>query len=281
MSIFELLGYVGGIFSIATYSMKTMIPLRMMAIASNVIFIAYSAIDLVYPVLILHVVLLPLNAYRLRQMMQLVAHVRHAAHGDLRMDWLKPFMSHRNCAAGDVLFRQGDPANEMFFTLSGRFRLKELGIDLGEGEVVGELGLLAPENRRGQTLECVEDGEVLTITYDEVRQLYFQNPEFGFYFLRLTTQRLFQNIARLEGEVAKPAGARAGLRLQGGGDGDIRRRGPEEEERRTRSAQDLSQLSLAEIAERIEILKAEIARLEADAAAKRASATAAQAFFKR
>jgi len=45
--------------------------------------------------------------------------------------------------------------------------------------------------------------------------------------------------------------------------------------------EDLSELSLHELAERVEMLKAEIARLEADAAAKRASATAAQTFFKR
>lgn len=68
----------------------------------------------------------------------------------------------------------------MFFTPTGRFRLRELNMELGAGEVVGELGLLAPENRRSQTLECVESGEALPITYDQVRQLFFQNPEFGF-----------------------------------------------------------------------------------------------------
>ncbi len=45
--------------------------------------------------------------------------------------------------------------------------------------------------------------------------------------------------------------------------------------------EDLATLSLEELAERIAILKAEIARLEAAANAKRASASAAQTFFKR
>jgi CRP-like cAMP-binding protein len=209
MGAFELLGYVGGAFNVATYSMKTMIPLRIMAIVSNCIFIVYGGIAGVYPVLILHVVLLPLNAVRLREMLRLVAEIREAVAGELNMDWLKPFMSRRRCAKGDVLFRQGEPANEMFFTLSGRFRLRELDMEVGTGQVVGELGLLAPENRRSQTLECLADGEVLTITYDQVRQLYFQNPEFGFYFLRLTTERLFQNIARLEAELARLGGRAA------------------------------------------------------------------------
>jgi CRP-like cAMP-binding protein len=64
---------------------------------------------------------------------------------------------------------------------------------------VGELGFLAPDNRRTQSLECTEDGQVLFITYDRLLEIYFQNPEFGYYFLRLSTERLLQNIARLEG----------------------------------------------------------------------------------
>jgi CRP-like cAMP-binding protein len=41
----------------------------------------------------------------------------------------------------------------------------------------------------------------LTITYEKLLELYFQNPEFGYYFLRLTTERLMQNISRLEGAI--------------------------------------------------------------------------------
>ena len=50
---------------------------------------------------------------------------------------------------------------------------------------------------------------MLTITYDKLLELYFQNPEFGYYFLRLTTERLMQNIARLEGIVAESEKAQA------------------------------------------------------------------------
>jgi uncharacterized small protein (DUF1192 family) len=45
--------------------------------------------------------------------------------------------------------------------------------------------------------------------------------------------------------------------------------------------QDLSLLSVEELAERIAALKAEIARLEASIGAKRASRTSADQFFKR
>jgi CRP-like cAMP-binding protein len=87
----------------------------------------------------------------------------------------------------------------MFFTVTGKFLVTELGIELPPGRLVGELGFLSPDNRRTQSLECTEDGQVLAITYDRLLEIYFQNPEFGYYFLRLSTERLLQNITRLEG----------------------------------------------------------------------------------
>jgi CRP-like cAMP-binding protein len=119
------------------------------------------------------------------------------------MEWLKPYMTRRAVKAGEVLFAKGDAAHCMFFTLNGRYRLRESDIAITPNQLVGEMGFLAPENRRTQTLECVEAGEVLSIAYDDLRQLYFQNPEFGFYFLRLTSERLFQNVAHLEQEVER------------------------------------------------------------------------------
>jgi CRP-like cAMP-binding protein len=68
---------------------------------------------------------------------------------------------------------------------------------------MGEFGFLTPDNRRTGTIECVEDGEVLTITYEKLLEIYFQNPQFGYYFLVLTSQRLLENIARLEKIVAQ------------------------------------------------------------------------------
>ena len=44
---------------------------------------------------------------------------------------------------------------------------------------------------------------VLSVTYDQVEQLYVQNPAFGFYFLRLASARLFQNISTLEQRLAQ------------------------------------------------------------------------------
>ncbi|HLX16826.1 MAG TPA: cyclic nucleotide-binding domain-containing protein [Bradyrhizobium sp.] len=199
----EMIGYAAAVCVFLTFYMKTMIPLRVAGIVSNVFFIAYGYLALAYPVLFLHLILLPLNTMRLRQMLALVKQVRVATRDDLSMEWIKPFSTIREVRAGETLFHRGGTANEMFFIVSGRFRLTEIGIEIAHGQVVGELGFLTPDKARTGTLECVEPGRVLVITYDQVKQLYFQNPQFGFYFLQLTTGRLFENITNLERELAR------------------------------------------------------------------------------
>jgi hypothetical protein len=196
-------------FVVATYSTKTMVPLRIFGILTNLILIGSSIANHQYGTMILHMVLLPLNSYRLYQMLILINGVKSSLHQDLSMDWLKPFMRKRPCKKGDVLFAKDAIADEMFYTVSGRFRLTELGIDIGPGQLVGELGMLAPSNRRTASFECIEDGLLLSVTYQQVEELYYQNPAFGFYFLRLSTARLFENIARLESRLASHQAARA------------------------------------------------------------------------
>jgi CRP-like cAMP-binding protein len=167
-----------------------------------VFFIAYGAMAGAVTTFLLYLLSLPINVFRLRQMLSLVRKARVSAQGDLSMDWLRPFMTPRKYRRGDVLFHKGDVAKEMLLTVTGKFLVKEINIELPPGRFMGELGFVAPENRRTQTVECIEDGDVLTITYDKLLELYFQNPEFGYYFLRLTSERLMQNISRLEGEIA-------------------------------------------------------------------------------
>ena len=202
MSVPDIIGYIGAAFVIATYSMKTMIPLRTIGLMSNAILLTYAVVEGAAPEIALEGIVLPLNALRLFQMIKLTRRVEAAVHGDSSMDWLKPFMHRHTCKAGEILFHKGEPADTMYYIVSGHFRLRETGIELPLGEVVGELGLIAPDQRRTQTLECVRDGELLVITYDRVKQLYYQNPKFGFYFLRLATQRLFHNQSLLEAKLA-------------------------------------------------------------------------------
>jgi hypothetical protein len=191
------------VFVVATLSMRTMIPLRVFAIITNFILIGTAIPMHNYLVILVQTVALLLNSYRLHQMLQLVRDVKRSVTSDLSMAWLKPFMTERKCKANEVLFYKDEKADSMFYIVSGRYRLVESGIELPVGAIVGEFGMLSPSNLRTQTLECIEDGLILSVSYDRVEQLYVQNPAFGFYFLKLFTSRLFENIGRLEQRLAQ------------------------------------------------------------------------------
>jgi Cyclic nucleotide-binding domain len=199
----DLINSSASLFIVASASSKTMIPLRSLAIAANCVLIVFFAATHAWLPLLLQAFALPLNGWRLYQMIVLVRNVREAIRGKPSLDWLKPFMSERQFRKGDLLFAKGEAADEMFYTMSGRYVLVEPGIEIEPGHLVGELAMLAPDNRRTATLECIEAGYVLSITYEQVEELYYQNPTFGFYFLRLATARLFDNVGRLESELTR------------------------------------------------------------------------------
>jgi uncharacterized protein YjiS (DUF1127 family) len=67
MSRIDFIGYAACACVLATFCMSTMVPLRIVAICSNVLFVTFGALAHIYPVLLLHVVLLPVNAVRLLQ----------------------------------------------------------------------------------------------------------------------------------------------------------------------------------------------------------------------
>ncbi len=191
----ELLGYAAAACVFVTFYMKTMIPLRIAGIVSNLLFIAYGYDLNAYPVLFLHLVLLPLNLLRLRQMLRLIKQIEDATKGDVNLNWVKPFSSTRTIAVGEAVFRTGDRADEMFFIVSGTFRVKERNVDLQAGDVFGERGLLNAGQARTATVVCTTEGELLRITYDQVKQLCLQDPKFSFYFLHLVSKRLFHNLS--------------------------------------------------------------------------------------
>jgi Cyclic nucleotide-binding domain len=196
------MGLLGALFHVASLSMKTVIPLRIAAIASSCFFLVYGILAYSITTIFLYTILVPLNSVRLYQLIELIKKVRVAAGQDLSMDWLEPFMTKRKCREGDVLFRKNDEANEMFLAGKGAYVIPELDKKIQPGEIFGELGLMTSERRRTASVRCTESGHVLTITYDKMRELYFENPEFGFYLLRLISDRLLQEIAQLERALA-------------------------------------------------------------------------------
>lgn len=199
----ELTGYVASALVFSTFYMKTMMPLRCTAICSNVAFMIYGMLYPIYPILILHAFLLPLNTCRLWQQKKLMADVSEAAKGDLSIDSLLPFMTKRRHNAGESLFRQGDQADEMFYVVRGALALPELDVRIGPGEIVGEIGLFSPNQERTSSAQCETDCDLLSITRQKVLDVWYTNPSFGFHLLHLITGRLVDNINHLRDRPAK------------------------------------------------------------------------------
>lgn len=192
---------IGAAFYGLTFLVPTMVRLRVYGIFSALFFMAYGVLAGVISTFLMYFLLLPINSFRLFQITKLLKKARIAVQGDLSIDWLKPFMNSRNYKKGDLLFHKGDVADEMYLTVSGKFLVKEIGVELPPGRLLGELGFVSPNNTRTQSVECIEDGTVMTISYDRLLEVYFAYPDFGYFFLRLSSERLLQNIARLEGTV--------------------------------------------------------------------------------
>src|SRR5437763_15162974 len=100
----EMSGSAASALVFLTFYMKTLIPLRVIGILSNVAFMTYGLSGRIYPVFILHAILLPLNCIRLVQMRALIRKVRDAAQGELTMEWLMPFIHRRHVAEREMLF---------------------------------------------------------------------------------------------------------------------------------------------------------------------------------
>lgn len=64
----ELLGWTASILVFAAFCARDMLPLRLLAIASNFAFIAYGYGDRLWPIVILHAAMLPMNVARLVQL---------------------------------------------------------------------------------------------------------------------------------------------------------------------------------------------------------------------
>jgi hypothetical protein len=206
---------VGAIFFVATLLTHTMVPLRVANMVGCMCFAAFGVLAHDIKTFLLYLLLLPINGVRLHQMLRLVKKARAATAGDMSMEWLKPFMTTRKYRKGDTLFKKDDPANEMLLTVTGKFLVTEINVEVPPGRLMGELGFLSPDNRRTATIKCTEDGQVLSITYEKLLEIYFQNPQFGYYFLVLTSQRLLENIARLEAAVAQNKSLPQGVATDG------------------------------------------------------------------
>ena len=195
---------VAALLVIVSAFVKTMIPLRWLAVASNVGFIVYGIAHPVPLMVALHAVLLPVNLWRVRQMIQLTRRVAASTADAQQLEiWLRPYMRSRRYKAGQTLFSSGDPADRLYFLVSGTVELPEVGRTLQAGQMFGEIAFFAPGRKRSSSAQCTSDCTLLSIDEDTFKQLVYQNPDFGLEVVRLVAGRLSDDIQRLQSHTAQ------------------------------------------------------------------------------
>jgi len=129
-------------------------------------------------------------------------------------------MDIRNYARGEILFRQGDPASEMFVVLDGRIAIATQAGDgreavvavLERGGLFGELALFddAPRSADGRALT---DSTVAVLPYAPVRATLHEEPGLLWVMVRLLAERLRATDEALADAVFLDVPARTAKRL--------------------------------------------------------------------
>jgi len=193
VSTVDLLGYAASLLVLVTFCMQTMVPLRCVALGSNVLFMTYGYLDHIYPVMLLHAVLLPVNFARLFQIKKLIRDASNAGEGRFSIESLMPFMTRRHLRPGDVLLRKGELADKMYYLTEGELKIADIDKVVLPGNVIGEIGVFAPDHFRTATVVCLTPCTVYELSENKAKELYFQNPGFGYAVLQLIIARLLEN----------------------------------------------------------------------------------------
>jgi CRP-like cAMP-binding protein len=167
-----------------------MLPLRLVAIASNVAFMIYGMGAGLVPIFVLHATLLPLNIYWSVQRLNEIKSIKKSVEGRTDINVLIPYMTRRRLSKGTTLFRKGDIADAIFFLASGKLLIPELDKTLRCGTLVGEMGVFRPEKERTASVICLTDCEFYAISESDVQDLCLENPQFGLFLTKLIASRL-------------------------------------------------------------------------------------------
>jgi len=189
----DILGYLGAAATIWAMGSRTIIPLRIGVIFGNVAFLAFGFLAMSYPTMVTHAILLPINIWRTIQLVKLINEIKNSTSDEAALEPLIQFMRLEKAKSGSILFRKGDRPDRMILIKSGIVLLQEIDIELGKDDLLGEIGIFTPENSRTATAICKSDCEIYTLSHEVMLQLYYQNPKFGLFLVRLIVRRLTDN----------------------------------------------------------------------------------------
>jgi CRP/FNR family cyclic AMP-dependent transcriptional regulator len=195
----EIITYVGPLAllcAILAGFMRTMPSLRVLAMVASVLGILAGGLGQITWLWIGSLMALAINAWRYMEARATVR--RLTGDGEPSASALFAFVNRETLAPGQVLFKRGDPGDEMYLVVEGEVEIVELGKSMGAGQVLGEVALLVPSHKRSATARAKTQVTLARMTKRDMELTALQNPAFGFELLKLVARRLSEDVERLE-----------------------------------------------------------------------------------
>ncbi|WP_294607301.1 cyclic nucleotide-binding domain-containing protein [Roseovarius sp.] len=195
--IIQAVGWLAALLKVATFATKSMMLLRILAMASSVCFIVYSGVFQVWPLLAIELILLPINAYRLYELIavrRLVTHMTDESERDFSA--AMAYGEKRVIQAGDVIFTKGDPVDSLYYLAEGRVEIEDQNVSVAAGKIFGEMAFFNDSAERSATVRCLEDTVVYELDEKRFTRLQYEDPKFAMAVMRTVTKRLVANAAQ-------------------------------------------------------------------------------------
>jgi CRP-like cAMP-binding protein len=111
---------------------------------------------------------------------------------------LEAEFGHITLPGGTTLFTRGEQAEDMYVVAHGTMWIAELDTKVGEGQLVGEIGIFSESHKRTASAVALEDCELVRIPRDKALELSTRKPSVGLSITHVIADRLEQNLAAAE-----------------------------------------------------------------------------------
>ena len=196
MTLTEGMGWAAAALVFSSFYLRTMVSLRAVAACSNVAFIAYALSVSAIPILVLHLLLLPLNVFRLAQNLRLKKRVEKAANSDTGKLLILPYMNRVSLPAGSVLFAKGGSSDQIFYVVDGEVELVEQCETRGHGELLGLLGVFTSGGTRLDTAISSTPVQLGVMSVAEVERALLHDPALNRFFLTMLAEMSHKHALR-------------------------------------------------------------------------------------
>jgi CRP-like cAMP-binding protein len=133
---------------------------------------------------------MPLNIWRLIEVRRLIRKVRASTQSGMNApELIVPYMQQIKRNKGEQVFVKGESADCVYYLFQGSARLTGKNIVVPAGQMLGVMGIFSSEHLRTDTAVCMTDVELGVISKDRILGLFYENPDFGAFLIRMVAQR--------------------------------------------------------------------------------------------